>query len=462
MTTRAYIYVIIPAVGMSRGNMKNKGEMENTKDTGNNSAKGVGNDKGSGNNTATDPANNKENGDSNSKVPGMKGAVAVNFTFLVIYLAGLSAFGSFVNDMFTPSLPSMTRWFDCSASTVQLGLTMGMIGLGLGQILLGPVSFKYGRKPVLVGSIVLFIIAAVISIFSPTIEFFLICRIFQGIGASGGYFLARTIPADVYGGRALAKCMAVMGAINGFAPACAPILGGFVSERFSWRGVFVVLSIFAVILLCISPRLKETLPKSKRPTGSIWHNFKNYPMLLKNKPFMAHVLFKGAALGLLFAYISSAPFIFQDHYGWSQVEYGLFIGFNAVFVVTGSMLSLKFRPLKKAAFVGAVGVAVSVIAIAVALWTIESFWLYEILLWPMLFSLGMIFTVTNTLAMNEGRATAGAASALLGVIGYIFGAVAAPLVGVGNILHSTAIGLAALGILTLLFALRSRKIAPDL
>lgn len=185
-------------------------------------------------------------------------------------------------------------------------------------------------------------------------------------------------------------------------------------------------------------------------------------MLLKNKPFMAHVLFKGAALGLLFAYISSAPFIFQDHYGWSQVEYGLFIGFNAVFVVTGSMLSLKFRPLKKAAFVGAVGVAVSVIAIAVALWTIESFWLYEILLWPMLFSLGMIFTVTNTLAMNEGRATAGAASALLGVIGYIFGAVAAPLVGVGNILHSTAIGLAALGILTLLLALRSRKIAPDL
>lgn len=436
--------------------------MENiSKDTGN-KTQDSNNNKDTGNNSTQDSGNNKDTGNGGSKVQGMAGSVAVNFTFLVIYLAGLSAFGSFVNDMFTPSLPSMTRWFDCSASTVQLGLTMGMIGLGVGQILLGPVSFKYGRKPVLVGSILLFIVAAVISIFSPTIEFFLICRIFQGMGASGGYFLARTIPADVYGGRDLAKCMAVMGAINGFAPACAPILGGFVSQKFSWRGVFVVLSIFAVILLCISPRLKETLPKSRRSTGSIWSNFSNYPKLLKNSRFMTHVLFKGAALGLLFAYISSAPFIFQDHYGWSQIEYGLFIGFNAVFVVTGSMLSLKFKPLKKAAFIGAVGVAVSVIAIAVALWVVESFWLYEILLCPMLFSLGMIFTVTNTLAMNEGRATAGAASALLGVIGYIFGAVAAPLVGVGNILHSTAIGLLTLGLLTFLFALRSRKLAPDL
>ncbi|GEM_PF-6522078 len=154
-------------------------------------------------------------------------AVAVNFTFLVLYLAGLSAFGSFVNDMYTPSLPSMCRYFHCSVPVVQLGLTMGMLGLGIGQIVLGPVSFRYGRKPVLVASILFFIAAATVSIFSPTIHFFLVCRFFQGIGASGGYFLARTIPADVYGGRRLAKAMAVMGAINGFAPASAPVIGGF-------------------------------------------------------------------------------------------------------------------------------------------------------------------------------------------------------------------------------------------
>lgn len=164
--------------------------------------------------------------------------VAVSFTFLVLYLAGLSAFGSFVNDMYTPSLPSMCRYFHCSVPVVQLGLTMGMLGLGIGQIVLGPVSYRYGRKPVLVASILFFIAAATVSIFSPTIHFFLVCRFFQGIGASGGYFLARTIPADVYGGRRLAKAMAVMGAINGFAPASAPVIGGFISERFDWKGIF--------------------------------------------------------------------------------------------------------------------------------------------------------------------------------------------------------------------------------
>ena len=118
----------------------------------------------------------------------------INFTFLVLYLAGLSAFGSFVNDMFTPALPEMSRYFHCAIPTVQLGLTMGMIGLGIGQIVLGPVSFKYGRKPVLVFSVVLFMVAAVICIFSPTITVFLICRLFQGIGGSGDIFSPAPYP----------------------------------------------------------------------------------------------------------------------------------------------------------------------------------------------------------------------------------------------------------------------------
>ena len=139
------------------------------------------------------------------------------YWFLVIYLVGLSALGSFVNDMYTPSLPEMCRFFHCSVPTVQMGLTMGMIGLALGQFLLGPISDRYGRRPVLICSTLLFIFAAIVSVFSPTIHFFVACRLFQGIGASGGYFLARTIPADVYQGRGLAKLMALIGAINGIA-----------------------------------------------------------------------------------------------------------------------------------------------------------------------------------------------------------------------------------------------------
>lgn len=103
------------------------------------------------------------------------GTPRIHYLFLVIYLAGLSAFGSFVNDMYIPSLPSMKEFFHCSVPTVQLGLTMGMIGLGLGEIVLGPISDKYGRKPVLIATLIIFIAAAVVSVFSPTIEFFLYC-----------------------------------------------------------------------------------------------------------------------------------------------------------------------------------------------------------------------------------------------------------------------------------------------
>ncbi|MDE6854510.1 MAG: multidrug effflux MFS transporter [Muribaculaceae bacterium] len=389
-------------------------------------------------------------------------AVAVNFTFLVLYLAGLSAFGSFVNDMYTPSLPSMRHYFDCSVPEVQLGLTMGMLGLGIGQILLGPVSFHYGRKPVLTASIIFFIAAATVSIFSPTIHFFLACRFLQGIGASGGYFLARTIPADVYGGRKLAKAMAVMGAINGFAPASAPVIGGFISEKFDWKGIFVVLIAFAVILLCIAPKLKETLPASARPATTVLQNFSNYPALLRNRRFMIHALFKGSALGLLFAYMSSAPFIMQTHFGLSPSHFGLYIGANSLFVAAGSMTALRFKPLKNAGLAGAILLMSSVLILSVALWCIDNFWAYELLLLPMLFALGMIFTVTNTLAMNEGKAVAGAASAVLGIVGYIFGAIAAPIVGMGDIMHSTASVMTVLAAITLVFAVRARRIPADL
>ena len=386
-----------------------------------------------------------------------------SFTFLITYLVGLSAFGSFVNDMYLPSLPSMMKFFGCTVSMVQMGLTTGMIGLAVGELILGPISDKYGRKPMLVWTLVAFIIASTVSIFSPTIHFFLICRLFQGIGASGGYFLARSIPADIYSGQKLARTMAIIGAINGFAPASAPVVGGIISDHFTWKGVFVVLSVFGVVLLCLSPKFKESLTPEKRQTGSIWHSFSNYKTLLTNKAFMIHVILKGAALGVVFAYISAGPFIFETHFGYSQTVFGLFMGGNALFVAVGSMVALRFKVLKNAAMWGAVGLVIFALAEGAVLWLLpHTFLAFELLLLPMLFCLGMIFTVGNTLAMNEGRATAGDASALLGIAGYIFGAVVSPLVGKGNILHATAIAIVILAVVTFISAIFSTRLASDL
>lgn len=387
----------------------------------------------------------------------------VHFTFLVIYLAGLSAFGSFVNDMYIPSLPSMTRFFHCSVPMVQIGLTTGMIGLALGQFVLGPLSDKYGRKPLLVWTLIAFCVASVVSVFSPTIHFFLVCRFFQGVGASGGYFLARSIPADIFSGRMLAKTMAIVGAINGIAPASAPVLGGIVSDFFTWKGVFIFLTIYGVVLLCFSPRLKETLTQQNRYQGSIFSAFGNYKYLLANKAFLIHTLLKGSALGLLYAYISSGSFIFEEHFHYSQTGFGLIMGVNAVFVGAGSILALKVKPLKNAALYAAIGLVLSLPATIYVLFCHpHSFWGYEVLLTPTMFFLGAIFTVSNTLAMNEGRTSAGEASAAIGIMGYIFGAIVSPLVGQGDILHSTAIGYGVLGVIVLLFAILSYRLAPDL
>lgn len=384
------------------------------------------------------------------------------YWFVIIYLVLLSAFGSFVNDMYIPTLPVMCKAFHCSVSTCQLGLTFGMIGLGIGQMLFGPFSDRWGRKPILYIAMVVFAIGAFCSVWSKSIWEFIWWRLVQGFGASGGYFLARTIPADMYRGQNLAKVMALVGAINGFAPASAPVLGGFVSHSIGWRGIFWILFGFSIMLLILAPALKESLPKARRVQGPFWIAFKNYGYLVTNKRFMIHSTLKGVALGLVFAYVSAAPFIIQDHYHYTQLQFGLFMGFNAIFIAIGATTALTFKPLKKAAVFSGWAIFFLALGQGICLYLLDNIWVYEAWNICIIFCVGMIFTVSNTLAMNEGRLYAGDASALLGFIGYVFGGIASPLVGLGDVLHSTAITQMAYAALILVFALLSEVLPPEL
>lgn len=146
--------------------------------------------------------------------------------FLIVFLGMLSAFGPFVTDMYLPTLPSMAEIFNTTPSMVQLGLATSMLGLAVGQIFFGPLSDKYGRRPILVSAMILFSISTIISIYSPTIEFFNVCRFVQGLGGAGGIVLSRSISTDCYSGRELAKTLAIIGAVNGIAPVTAPVVGG--------------------------------------------------------------------------------------------------------------------------------------------------------------------------------------------------------------------------------------------
>lgn len=388
-----------------------------------------------------------------------QGATAIQPSlFFLCYLAALGAFASFVNDLYLPTLPQMRLDFHASASEVQLGLSFVMAGLGLGELFWGPLSDKTGRKPVLYLSLALFCVASCASVFSPTLCFFLICRFFQGLGASGAVLLARTIPADECTGLKLAKIMAMIGAINGIAPVAGPLVGGFLARDIGWRGIFTLLTIIGLIMLLLAFFTKETLPPDKRKHAPLFKLFGEFVPLLHNRPFMVHVMLKSAALGVLFSYISAGPFIIQEHYGFSARAFGLIFGCNAMAIVAGSLLSVRFKTMKKAAVTGAIGMVIFAVLESVAISLVDNIQVFEGLIVPMLFFSGLIFASANTLAMTEGHVSGGAASAILGLGGYVFGCVVSPLVGMGNILLSTSIALIVCALISLYYAWCSYKL----
>lgn len=273
--------------------------------------------------------------------------------------------------------------------------------------------------------------------------------------------LSTSIPADVYMGRQLAKLMAIIGAINGVAPAAGPILGGFMADWVGWRGIFMMLLAIGIGMTFWTTRYDETLPPSRRLQARSFKDYlKAYRTLLVNRRFMIYVIIKAIAIGLLYAYIASAPFIIQNHYGYSAMAFGLIFGGNALAMGIGSTVALKFKVMKQAMVVGCIGMFIFAVAEAFVMWNEASFMWYEICAVPMLLFSGMIFSSANTLSMEVGREEAGTASAILSVVKYAFAAVVSPLVGLGNMFHSAAIAFVAITTLSLIFAWFAYRLQP--
>lgn len=384
-----------------------------------------------------------------------------SYGLFVVFIAIIGAFSSLVNDMYLPTIPAMMRQFHTTPSMTQMGLSMAMLGMGIGSVLWGSLSDHFGRKPILIISLLIFAVSTGVALLSPDITFFVAVRLVQGFGAGGAMVLSTSIPADVFAGRQLGKLMGIVGAINGIAPAAGPLLGGFLADRVGWQGIFVVLLAIGIGMTIWTTLTNETLPPARRIAARRLSDYlKSYRTMLLNGRFMIYVVIKALGIALLYAYISSGPFIIQDHYHFSALTFGIIFGANALAIAAGAMLAPRFRIMKQAMVVGTVGMFLLSLGMAAVMWYELPFWAYELVAVPLVLCLGMIFSSANTLAMDVGRADAGTSSAILGVVKYILAAIVSPLCGLGNLMHSSAIVVIVTAAIALLFAFLAYRLSP--
>ena len=368
--------------------------------------------------------------------------------FLVLLLGVLSAFGPFVVDLYLPSLPQLASFFETSASMTQLTLTTAMIGLAVGQLLLGPLSDKFGRKIPLIISLVIYIISTVLIVYAPNIESMIVLRVIQGLSSAGSVVISRAVATDLYRGREMTRFFGLLMTINGIAPIISPILGSLLLEYISWKGVFVFLALIGVIVLLFCFRLKESLSIENRLQGSIFATFSTFGVIIKNRLFMSYVGIESFLLGAMFAYIAASPFILQSFYGLSAFIFSLCFGANGAALVIGANIGGKL-PNRQALAIGVLAFVVAALY-TIAVLIIQPYWLFiEIGFFAMLLLMGITFPAISSLAMESERQYAGSASALLGFAPFFLGGIVSPLVGIGNIFYSTALVILACGVLGL-------------
>lgn len=373
--------------------------------------------------------------------------------FIPATLGMLTAFGPFVTDFYLPVLPEMTGYFHTTPALASMSLTAGMIGLAAGQLFIGPLTDKYGRKRILVGSMLLFVVASLLCIFSGDIFMFNAMRVLQGLAGAGGIVIAKSMSADMYTGRELASFMALLGAINGIAPVCAPVVGGLMAGVTSWTGVFAVILAVGIVLMVCSMFLPETLQPANRIRKSVIKVYGNLFRVFRNSRFTLSVMAEMACFFMFFAYIASSPFIMQQVYHLSPLGYSLCFGLNALMIGVGAAMATRFRSQGTCLRFGGLGMLAGTLLLAFLLNTAMPLWIVMLAYIYTLICFGLMQPPLTSIALDSERDNAGAASAIFGASGFVAGAFASPLVGIGDITVTSGLVMACGAVVCLLFIL---------
>ncbi|MFD3804651.1 Bcr/CflA family multidrug efflux MFS transporter [Streptomyces sp. NPDC058611] len=373
-------------------------------------------------------------------------------------LGGLTALPPLSMDMYLPALPQVTTALNSPAATVQLTLTACLAGMALGQLVIGPMSDKWGRRRPLLAGMVVYVLATAICALAPTTELLIAFRLLQGLAGAAAIVIARAVVRDLYDGVEMARFFSTLMLISGAAPIVAPLIGGQVLRFADWRGVFVVLTAVGLVLtLVVWRRLDETLPPERRHTGGVGSALRTMRGLLGDRVFAGYTLAGGFAFAVLFSYISASPFVVQEIYGASPQTFSLLFGLNSVGLIIVGQVNGKLLvgrvSLDKALAVG-LGV---ITAASVALLLMSTGVFGEVGLVPvsaglfvLMSAMGLVLPNTNAQALMRTPHAAGSASALLGTSSFLVGAIASPLVGIAG--EDTAVPMAVVQLVCSLLA----------
>jgi DHA1 family bicyclomycin/chloramphenicol resistance-like MFS transporter len=351
---------------------------------------------------------------------------------VICVLGVLTAFGPLSIDMYLPSLPMIGVSFQTSAARVQLTLATFMFGMGLGQLVYGPLSDRYGRRRPLLAGVALYCVSSLGCALAPRVEALIALRFLQALGGAAGPVIARAVVRDMFAGAEIVRVLSIMTLVMGAAPILAPVLGGAVLAAAGWRAIFMVLTGLGVLALCLAfvfvPRRR-----APQPTTALHESIR---LLLRDRRFVVSALAGSFGQVILFAYISSAPFVFMNLLHMNAHDFALLFGMNA----TGFIASTQCNRFLLRRF------SIAGIACAAALWLCAAHvvlllaayvWFpdttrFAAALFVCVIGLGLLFPNVTALALERHASLAGLASSLMGALQFGSGALAAALVADGQ------------------------------
>ncbi|RKP55837.1 multidrug effflux MFS transporter [Pararobbsia silviterrae] len=356
------------------------------------------------------------------------------FLRIAIVLGLITAVGPFAIDMYLPALPSIGGSLNASASSVQMSLTAFFVTLGICQLVYGPLADMVGRKRPIYAGLAIFTIGSIGCAFAPTIESLIVFRVIQAVGACAGMVIPRAIVRDMHTGHEATQLISMLMLVVSVSPILAPLTGSLIIGVFGWRGVFWALTIAAAIASVLAVwQLHETREAHHRASSTWGGAFAAYGKLLRDPYFVGLTLTGAFGISAFFVYLSNASFVIVNHYGLTPTMFSLCFALNAAafFGVTQLTAHMSRRyGLPRVIRVAVTGFAAAMVVLALLfVGGVDNLVVMVVFLFIGYGFLGLVLPTAAVLSLDHHGAIAGTASALMGAMQFVVGAIVMALSG---------------------------------